>query len=107
MSEVTSKLVDRFGHVTRFSDASSYDEKCVLCGQTDAGSGLQRTCPNKTAPGVTEHWVRVNYAFPKYEVQRNFAVEEPTHRWRPWSHDVADTAGWNHGPLPEDAVHAF
>ena len=26
---------NELGHVTRFSDSSLYDEKCVLCGMTD------------------------------------------------------------------------
>lgn len=106
MSRPTSEITDRLGHVTRFSDASSYDEVCVLCGGTDAGSDLQRTCPNATHPGATEHWVNVNYAFPDYQVQRNFAAEEPTYRWRPWL-SLGERGPWAYGPPPDDAVHAF
>lgn len=38
-------------HITRSSDSSLYDEKCVNCGATDiAGGGwgkLAQPCPNK------------------------------------------------------------
>ncbi len=38
---------DANGHRTRFSDSSVYDEKCVLCGGTDASgdNSLNRPCP--------------------------------------------------------------
>jgi hypothetical protein len=39
---------DKFGHVTRYSDSSLYDEVCVLCGGTDGieDRTLQRLCVN-------------------------------------------------------------
>lgn len=40
-------MSDHPSHITRFSDSSFYDSKCVLCGGTD-GSGdysLERPCP--------------------------------------------------------------
>ena len=35
------------GHVTRFSDSSLYDEKCINCGATDAmgDDRLDKPCP--------------------------------------------------------------
>ena len=30
---------DKCGHITRFSDSSFYDEKCVMCGATDGRGG--------------------------------------------------------------------
>lgn len=42
-----SKIQDGLhpSHVTRFSDASSFDEICVNCGETDiAGGGWGRLC---------------------------------------------------------------
>lgn len=39
---------DRFGHRTRLSDSSVFDEICTLCGATD-GRGderLNKKCPN-------------------------------------------------------------
>ena len=41
---------DNKGHITRFSDSSMYDEKCVKCGATDAvwDKGLNKKCPVKT-----------------------------------------------------------
>lgn len=40
---------DELGHRTRYSDSSLYDEKCVLCGATDAtyqqGQPLREPCP--------------------------------------------------------------
>lgn len=40
-------MADKFGHVTRLSDSSLFDEVCTLCGATDArGSDrLQKPCP--------------------------------------------------------------
>jgi len=40
-------MADKYGHVTRLSDSSVYDEVCTLCGATDArGSDrLQKPCP--------------------------------------------------------------
>ena len=38
---------DSKGHITRFSDSSMYDEKCTLCGATDAvwDNKLNERCP--------------------------------------------------------------
>lgn len=35
-----------YGHVTRFSDSSQYDEVCVNCGATDglSDNGLNKPC---------------------------------------------------------------
>lgn len=38
---------DAKGHRTRYSDSSFYDEVCVTCGATDAGTALNGTCPNQ------------------------------------------------------------
>ena len=41
---------DSLGHITRFSDSTTYDEKCVLCGTTDGRYGhLDKPCPNAAA----------------------------------------------------------
>ena len=32
-------------HVTRLSDSSLYDERCLVCGATDASRNLERPCP--------------------------------------------------------------
>lgn len=47
---------DEFGHVTRYSDSSLYDEVCVLCGATDARGDdrLERKCPNAKIPPEKE-----------------------------------------------------
>ena len=41
---------DKFGHVTRFSDSSIYDEVCLLCGMTDSflskDNTLNTVCPS-------------------------------------------------------------
>jgi hypothetical protein len=38
----------RFGHETRYSDSSFYDEVCEKCGATDApGGGLKEPCPEE------------------------------------------------------------
>jgi hypothetical protein len=44
---------DGKGHRTRFSDSSMYDEKCVLCGGTDAygDARLNKPCINAKAEG--------------------------------------------------------
>lgn len=44
-------------HVTRYSDSSFYDEKCVNCGATDTLGGwglLAAPCPNAPAPPAPE-----------------------------------------------------
>jgi hypothetical protein len=43
---------DAKGHRTRSSDSSFYDEVCVTCGATDAGSALNGTCPNQVTDEV-------------------------------------------------------
>lgn len=45
---------DSFGHRTRVSNASSYNEVCVLCGATDAGPDLDSPCPNPLETKMTE-----------------------------------------------------
>lgn len=46
-------------HITRFSDSSLYDEKCVNCGATDAYSGtLDRPCSSPGDPYKTEEEYR-------------------------------------------------
>jgi hypothetical protein len=39
---------DEYGHNTRYSDSSFYDEKCIYCGGTDARGdfSLNAPCPN-------------------------------------------------------------
>lgn len=45
------------GHITRFSDSSIYDERCVLCGGTDAAGdrSLQQRCP-KAIPRIIKEF---------------------------------------------------
>lgn len=47
-----STKADAFGHKTRYSDSSLYDEVCTLCGATDArgNDALQRPCPCAEKP---------------------------------------------------------
>ena len=41
-------------HKTRFSDASTFDSICTVCGATDAyGGGLNEPCPG---PRATSEW---------------------------------------------------
>ena len=44
---MTHKVSDCFGHITRFSDSSQYDEICELCGRIDGRGqeGLYQLCP--------------------------------------------------------------
>jgi hypothetical protein len=48
-------------HVTRFSDASTFDEICVNCGAHDEVPGgwgmLVHPCPNAPQPAQDEHTV--------------------------------------------------
>ena len=45
-------IPDKFGHKTRASDSSLYDEVCTLCGATDGPSDLRLTyeCPLTMRP---------------------------------------------------------
>ena len=45
-------ITDKFGHKTRASDSSLYDEVCTLCGATDGPSDLRLTyeCPLTMRP---------------------------------------------------------
>lgn len=36
---------DKMGHITRFSDSSLYDEKCVMCGLVDFHLTAERNHP--------------------------------------------------------------
>jgi hypothetical protein len=48
-------MADINGHITRFSDSSLYDEKCVNCGGTDAyNGGLYKKCPTPGQPYKSE-----------------------------------------------------
>lgn len=47
---------NEMGHITRFSDSSIYDEKCVMCGMVDgslmmpAKQNIYNTrCPNEAS----------------------------------------------------------
>jgi len=51
-------MKDKYGHETRYSDSSLYDEVCVKCGATDAAGDkrLNEPCPKAAyAEKLYEH----------------------------------------------------
>src|ERR1700741_1536182 len=47
---------DKMGHITRYSDSSFYDERCVMCGLTDPYMGgntiFTHRCPSAESDPV-------------------------------------------------------
>lgn len=56
---------DKFGHRTRFSDSSLYDEKCVCCGGTDAWGdhSLEKPCQ------TPDDWNKERYFLPEESIK--------------------------------------
>lgn len=108
MSRLSSALIDERGHVLRFSDSSQYDFVCVLCGGRDYSGDdtLALKCRKAIREDEEERWVSVNPAFPKYVVERNFRVDEPTYRYRPWGHGAEDEP-WTYGEPPAEQALRF
>ena len=54
MKELTCNFGPHPSHITRFSDASTFDEICINCGATDEVPGgwgqLAFPCPNASEP---------------------------------------------------------